>query len=249
MVKVKFHRTIPDGSEIKTCTIKREGSKWFVVFVCDIPDAIKPKKVVSAAIGIDLGLTTFAVLSNGAEIHNPKYLKRSEEKLKQIHSKYSKGKSKKVKRQLSNLHHKIANQRKDFQHKLSYSLAHGFDLIAYEDLKVKKMIEDSKYNLQKHIHDASWGTFIQLLTYKAENAGTTIIAVNPKGTTQKCSYCNSLVPKTLYERSHKCPTCGFEASRDCNAALNIHKLGISLIGNSVCNTFVHPFLSSEAPML
>lgn len=238
-VKIKLHRQIPDNAKIKTCTIKREGKKWYVVFSCEIPNSIPKKKVISNAIGIDLGLTDFAVLSNGEEITNPKYLKQSEEKLKSIQSKYSKGKSKKVKRQLSNLHHKIANQRKDFQHKLSCKLVDAFDFIAYEDLKVKQMIEDNKYNLQKHISDASWGRFIFMLTYKAENAGKYCVAVNPKGTTQKCSCCGAIVPKTLHERSHKCLTCGFETTRDHNAALNIHKSGIGLVGNH--------FLSSEAP--
>lgn len=247
LIKVKFHRNIPDGSEIKTCTIKREGKKWYVIFVCQIPSTIVQKKVVSSAIGIDLGLTDFAVFSNGEEIANPKYLKQSEEKLKEIQSKYSKGKSKKIKRQLGNLHHKIANQRKDFQHKLSHKLVNTFDLIAYEDLKVKQMIEDNKYNLQKHIFDAAWKQFISMLIYKAEDAGKYCIAVNPKGTTQRCSCCNSVVAKTLYERSHKCPTCGFVASRDYNAALNIHKSGIGLVDKSVCSSFVHPYLFSEAP--
>lgn len=240
-VKIKLHRQIPIDAQIKTCSIKREGNQWYVIFSCQFSNQIAEKKVITNAIGIDLGLTDFAVLSNGEEISNPKYLKQSEEKLKTIHGKYSKGKSKKVKRQLSNLHHKITNQRKDFQHKLSHNLVNTFDLIAYEDLKIKSMIEDNKYNLQKHISDASWGKFIFMLTYKAENAGKYCVAVNPKGTTQKCSCCGSIVSKTLYERSHKCPTCGFETTRDHNAALNIHKSGIGLVDNhNLC-------LSSEAP--
>ena len=247
LVKIKFHRQIPAEAQIKTCSIKREGKQWHIVFSCKFANPTPKKKIVANVIGIDLGLTNFAVLSNGEEIANPKYLKRSEIKLKEIQSKYFKGKSKKVRRKLGNLHRKIANQRKDFQHKLSRKLVDTFDLIAYEDLKVKQMIEDNKYNLQKHISDASWGTFISMLKYKAENAGTFCVAVSPKGTTQKCSNCSEIVAKTLSERSHKCPSCGFEATRDVNAALNIHKLGINLVGKSVCPAMVHPFLSSEAP--
>lgn len=205
LVKVKFHRAIPVGSKIKTCTVKREGTKWFVIFACDVPVIHKEKVAVKNAIGIDLGLTDFAVLSNGTKIKNPKYLKQSEAKLKELQSKYSKGKSKLVRRKLTNLHRKVANQRKDFQHKLSHSLVNTFDLIAYEDLKVKQ-------------------------------------------TTQRCSGCDSIVPKSLYERSHKCPHCGYESTRDCNAALNIEKLGISLVDESVCIPFVHPYLLSEAPL-
>ncbi len=233
LIKCKFHRQIPKEYRLKTCTIKREGKKWFVVFVAETPQICIEKKVVSNPIGIDLGLTNFAVLSNGEEIINPKYLRESETKLKEIQSKYSKGKSKKVKRKLSALHHKIHNQRKDFQHKLSHKLVNTFDLIAYEDLKIKKMIEDNKFNLQKHITDASWGTFISMLKYKAEDAGIYCIAVNPKNTTKQCSNCGSLVTKSLYERSHKCITCGFETTRDHNAAINIHKLGINLVNESL----------------
>lgn len=228
-VKVKFHRQIPADAQIKTCTIKREGRQWYVIFACVLPDVGIQKQIVSSAIGIDLGIKNFAVLSNGAEISNPKYLKHSEEKIKALQSKYCKGKSRKIKKQLGNLHRKIARQRSDFQHKLSYSLVHGFDLIAYEDLKIKSMIKDNKYNLQKHIYDACWGKFIDMLVYKAANAGKYCIAVNPKGTTQRCSNCDTVVPKTLDVRLHKCTVCGFEADRDYNAALNIHKLGINLV--------------------
>ncbi len=233
LIKIKIHRPIPTDAIIKTCAIRREGRHWYCCLSCEVLQATPKEKAVSNIVGIDLGLTDFAVLSNGEEIKNPKYLKQSETKLKTIQSKYSKGKSKKVKRQLGNIHRKITNQRKDFQHKLSHKLVNTFDLIAYEDLKIKQMIEDNKYNLQKHISDASWGSFIGMIRYKAEEAGTWCIAVNPKGTTQRCSSCDTIVPKTLYERSHKCTTCGFEASRDYNAALNIHKLGTNLVNRAL----------------
>lgn len=242
-IKIRLHRNIPDGENIKTCTIKKEGDHWYCIFAVEMLVLRREKIAIKNAIGIDLGLTNFAVLSNGVEIENPKYLRRSEEKLKAIQSRYSKGKSKFIKRQLRSLHRKVANQRRDFQHKLSHQLVNTFDLVAYEDLKIKQMIEDNKYNLQKHISDASWGSFISMLKYKAENAGTYCIAVNPKGTTQRCSGCDSIVPKSLAERSHRCSICGFESSRDHNAALNIHKLGISLVDNHI-----HLCLSSEASL-
>ncbi len=231
LVKIKLHRQIPIDAQIKTCTIKLEGNQWYVIFSCKLSNSVLEKKVITNIVGIDLGLTNFAVLSNGEEITNPKYLKQSETELKELQSKYSKNKSNKVKKQLGNLHRKITRQRKDFQHKLSHKLVNTFDLIVYEDLKIKQMIENNKYNLQKHISDASWGTFISMLKYKAEDAGAYCVAVNPKGTTQKCSNCGTLVPKTLNERSHNCPTCGFETTRDHNAALNIYKLGINLVNN------------------
>jgi putative transposase len=229
LIKIKLHRQIPADCAIKTCTIKREGEHWYCILAVTTPVIQKEKVTVTNAVGIDLGLTDFAVLSTGEQIHNPKYLKQSEAKLKEIQSHYSKGKSKTVKRKLVNLHHKIANQRKDFHHKLSHNLVNTFDLIAYEDLKVKNMIENNEYNLQKYISDAAWGKFIFMLKYKAEDAGIYCIGINPRGTTQRCSRCDAIVPKTLFERTHKCTNCGFETSRDYNAALNIHKLGISLV--------------------
>jgi len=240
LIKTKFHRSIPVDNKIKTCTIKKEGSLWHIIFVCETPKIIKQEASSCNAIGIDLGLTDFAVLSNGEKISNPKYLKKSEIKLKKIQREYSKKRNKKNKHKLQNIHKKIANQRKDFQHKLSRKLVNSFNFIIYEDLTIKKMIENNKYNLQKHIHDASWRTFILMLKYKAENAGTYTIAINPKGTTQQCSSCNSVTTKSLNVRLHNCTYCGFVANRDYNAALNIHKLGI--------NFFDNYFLSSKASM-
>lgn len=220
-VKIKFHREIPDDAKIKTCTIKREGKKWFCILSCELPDVKVVKKSVSNPIGIDLGLTDFVFLSDGSKIKNPKYLSKSEEKLKEVQSQYSTNKTKSLRRKLSGLHRKISNQRNDFLHKTSKTLVNNYDLIAYEDLKIKKMIEDNNFDLQKSIHDASWGKFIAMIKYKAEDAGTYAIAVNPKGTSQKCSGCGTLVKKDLYERTHSCPVCDLSIHRDFNSALNI----------------------------
>lgn len=220
-VKIKFHREIPLSAKIKTCTIKREGRSWFCILSLELPDIKIEKRSVSNPIGIDLGLTDFAYLSDGTHIKNPKHLKKSESDLKEIQSAYSKNKTRQLRKKLSNLHRKVANQRNDFQHKLSKKLVNTYDLIAYEDLKIKKMIVDNEFNLQKHIHDASWGSFISMLKYKAEDAGTYAIAVNPRGTSQKCSKCGTVVPKDLYERTHSCTVCGLSVHRDLNSALNI----------------------------
>jgi putative transposase len=228
-VKIKFHRQIPEAAVIKTCTIKREGSNhWYCVLSCDIPIKVIEKKSVSSPIGIDLGLTDFVFLSDGTKIKNPKHLRKSEERLKEIQSEYSLSKTKSNKRMLIGLHRKITNQRNDFLHKTSRQLVNTYDLIAYEDLKIKKMIisavnddDPRKQRLPKHIHDASWGKFIAMIKYKAEEAGTYAIAVNPKNTSQKCSGCGTLIPKDLYERTHSCHICGLSVHRDYNSALNI----------------------------
>jgi putative transposase len=224
LVRIKQHRAIPDGSEIKTCTITRCGNQWYCSITVEY-QIVVPKKVVNTAVGIDLGLNSFAVLSDGVVINNPRYYRKAQEELKEIQSKYSKHKSKAIKRKLSALHRKVANRRKDFLHKESRNLINQYDLIAHEDLNIKGLAQTS---LSKSVHDAGWGMFINMLTYKAEEAGTYAVAVNPYRTSQICSNCGTIVKKTLAQRQHDCPNCGLNIDRDLNAAHNILKLGTSL---------------------
>jgi putative transposase len=186
---------------------------------------IAPKKVVSNAVGVDLGLNSFAVLSDGVVIDNPRYYRKSQDELKEVQSKYSLQKGKATKRKLSALHRKVSNQRKDFLHKESRRMIDTYDLIAHEDLNIKGL---AQLSLSKSVHDAGWGMFIAMLTYKAEEAGTHVVAVNPYRTSQTCSNCGAIVKKTLADRQHDCPQCGLSMDRDLNAAHNILKLGTSL---------------------
>ena len=174
------------------------------------------------AVGIDLGLESFAVLSDGSKIENPRYLRRSEEELKEIQSEYSKHKGKTIKIRLSALHRKISNQRSDFLHKASRILVDKYGLIVYEDLNITAMTQG---RFAKSIHDAGWGKFIDMIKYKAESAGIHTIAVNPKHTSQICSGCSTLVKKEIYQRRHDCPVCGLPIHRDLNASYNILRLG------------------------
>jgi putative transposase len=220
-VRIVHHREIPDEASIKTCTLKREGRKWYAVLTFDIANVNTRKKSVSTAIGVDLGIENFAFLSNGTSIENPRHLKNSEDRLKKIQSEYSIKKTKKSKLVMIKLHRKVANQRNDFLHKTSRCLVNNFDLIAYEDLNIKNMLKDNKYNLEKHILDAGWGKFISMINYKAEEAGSYAIAINPKNTSQKCSRCGTFVKKELGTRWHDCPVCSLSIHRDYNSSLSI----------------------------
>jgi putative transposase len=222
-IKVKWHR--PIGGIIKTCTIKKSGKHWYIIFTSVITKVVK-KKPVSSAIGIDLGLESFATLSSGDHISNPRHLKKSEERLKELQSRYSRKESKTAKRELSNLHRKIKNQRNDFLHKASRTLVNQFDLVAYEDLDIKQMVEGK---FAKSIHDAGWGKFIEMIKYKAESAGSYAISVNPYHTSQTCSSCGALVKKEIHQRSHDCRVCGLSLHRDHNAAINILKSGTDAV--------------------
>lgn len=228
-VKIKLHRTLKGN--IKTLSIKREVDKWYACFSVEQDRAtLKPIETVT---GIDVGLSSFVVLSNGTQIDNPKWLRNSERSL----AKRQRALSRKVKGSyhrrkqrvlVAKAHNHIKNQRKDFQHKLSRQLVDKYDLIVYEDLNIRGMVRN--HHLSKSISDAGWAQFIGFVSYKAEEAGGIAIAVNPSGTSISCSQCGFPVPKSLAQRVHRCPNCGLEIDRDWNAARNIERLGMSLCG-------------------
>jgi putative transposase len=138
----------------------------------------------------------------------------------------------KTKQLLVKLHCKVKNQRHDFLHKLSTQLVEEYSVICCEKLKIKQMVEDSnKTNLNKSIGDSGWYTFKQMLTYKAEEAGTLVVEVDPAYTSQMCSSCGSIVKKELSEREHNCGVCGLQLPRDVNAAKNILRIGMDSLSS------------------
>lgn len=213
----------PITGKIKTCTIKKQVDGWFVVFTTEeVITRFVPK--TSQVIGIDLGLETFATLSNGEPIENPRYLRKAEEAIKIQQRKKDNKKHKSSNRRkaailLAKKHLKVANQRKDFFYKLSNDLIAKFDSIVVEDLNIKGMLKN--HHLAKSISDASWGTFISIFTHKAESAGRKVYKVDPTFTSQDCSECGNRVKKSLSQREHRCITCGLVLHRDHNAAINV----------------------------
>jgi len=221
-IKIKLHR--PVNGIIKTCTIKREADRWYACFSVECEHV---KKAVSGKfIGIDLGIKSFAVLSSGEAINNPKYFRKSEKALARKQrrlSKAGKGSSnrKKHRRTVSRLHRKIRNQRSDFLHKVSRKIVNTYGFVAVEDLNIKGIVRN--HCLAKSISDASWGRFLGFLEYKAEEAGIQFEKVAPHHTSINCSHCGNSVPKTLKDRIHFCIACGTTLDRDHNAAINILK--------------------------
>jgi len=227
-VPIVLHQ--PLSGKIRTLTINRtQSGKWFAIFSCESNvDASAASFSSSKRIGIDLGIENFATLSNGKTIQNPKFLIESEKKLKELQrrvSKKKKGSKNRAKAviRLARLHETIADQRNDFLHKLSRSLANEYGFIAVEDLQISRMLHKNNRSLSKYISDASWNRFIQMLSYKAESAGGRVVCVNPKGTTQECSSCGEIVKKSLTVRIHFCPHCKLNILRDHNSAINILK--------------------------
>jgi len=228
-VKIKLHR--PIEGKIKTVTLKREAGDWYAVFSCDeVPARAYPQ--ASAEVGIDMGLTSFATLSTGEKIKNPRWYRRTEKRIADAQRSLSRKKrgSKrrtKAKHLLSRLRAKEKNQRNDFQHKLAHRIVFENAVIVVEDLNPKEMSEKSSTGLAKSIQDAAWARFLSILGAKAEEAARRFVRVPPRGTSSTCSRCGALRQKALSERLYECP-CGLVLDRDANASLNILRLGRSL---------------------
>jgi len=229
-IRINMHR--PLEGEIKTCTLRRNPTgQWDVSFSCEIE--AKPLAPNAEAIGIDVGIQQFAVLSNGQEIANPRFSQKSQKALAKAQrnlAKAEKGTKQRWKRGkvVAKIHERIRNCRRDFCHKESRKIVNQYQYICIEDLNIKKMVEGTHF--AKSITDASWNQFRQFLTYKAAEAGRKLGLVNPAYTTQTCSQCKHREKKKLSERTHCCLQCGYKATRDHNAAQNILALGLDGLG-------------------
>ena len=183
-------------------------------------------------VGIDVGLESFATLSTGDKIANPRWYRKTECKLRHAQrdlarKKKRSGNYNNAKKRISRLHAKAANQRRDFQHKLANRIVSENRLISVEDLATKEMAEKGSAGMSKSILDAGWAQFLAILAYKAEEAGRRFVRVPPKGTSSTCFQRGAYRKKPLSEREHRC-SCGLVLDRDLHASLNILRLGRSL---------------------
>ena len=219
-IRVCLHRDV-EGT-IKTLSLKREADKWFVVLACELPEPAKVGNVLPA-VGLDVGLTHFATLSNGEKIANPRFLKEELPALRRAQRSVSRKKKrsnnrKKAKRRVARIHARVANCRREHQHKVSNDLISRYGKIAVESLNVQGMVKNDR--LSRAISDVAWSSFVAVLTHKVAKTGGEVVQVSPNNTSQLCSACGSKVPKTLAVRVHLC-SCGLVLDRDQNAALNI----------------------------
>ena len=230
-VKIKLHR--PIEGQVKTLTIRRDRlGNWYASFSCVVKP--KPLSPVDRVVGIDLGLTTFATFSDEEKIERQRWFKQDEKDLKRVQRKVSrlpKGSAarRKAVLALNHVHQRIAGRRLNFAHQQSRKLVDSYQIIVFEDLNIAQMssAEKGKKAISQGIADVAWGRFVQNTVAKAEEAGRTVVLVNPKNTTQACSGCGSIVPKTLSVRVHDCPHCGLKIDRDLNAAKNILARGLA----------------------
>jgi len=225
-VRIRLHR--PIAGKLKRVAIIRDIDQWFAALSVELEGKPALKKSENS-VGVDVGTANLATLSNGEIIPNPKFLQSSAEKIKNLQRQFSRKKigsenRAEAKLALAKTWRKVRRRRDDFAQKLSHKLATENNIVVFEDLKIQNMVKN--HNLASAILDSTWGKLRQLTAYKSERRGGQVILVNPSGTSQKCSRCGEVVPKSLSERVHQCLKCGLTLNRDINAAKNILKAGL-----------------------
>lgn len=225
-------RLLPEGTQ-KGLRILRKPSGWYAQIILDDGRRAPLKREVTSAIGIDVGLTVMATLSNGIKIENQRWLSKSARRLRALQRRVSRRRKGSNRRQkavwaLARQHERVADQRKYFCHQHSTALVREYDLIAVEKLNVAGM---SRSRFGKSILDASWAQFTSQLVVKAEDAGRQVVFVNARGTSQECPDCGAIKPKQLSERIHSCG-CGLTCDRDVASARVILARGLAATGSN-----------------
>jgi putative transposase len=249
-VKVQLHR--PVEGIVKTVQVKRRGRRWMLVLSCDdVPT--RPLPATGGQAGIDVGVVTYATLSDGTAVANPRWARQQAGRLEvaqQRLQRAKRGSNNRVARRetVAALHRKIANRRKDFRHKQARELAAGYDLLVVEDLKIANMLRRAKpkpdpdhpeqflangarakSGLNRSISDAGWGQFVSILRAKAEDAGRTWIEVDPRHTSDGCEKCGyAAAENRVSQAEFACQRCDHTAPADEHAARNILRAGLAL---------------------
>ncbi|MFF5206097.1 RNA-guided endonuclease InsQ/TnpB family protein [Streptosporangium sp. NPDC000396] len=244
--QVRVHRHRRVKGRVKTISVTREGSRWFVVLSCDeVPAEVLP--ATGAAVGIDMGVASLVTTSDGDPVDNPRHLAASADRLaaaQRALARKERGSTRRRKAvaRLAALHAKVRRQRLDGAHKAALALVGGYDVIVYEDLRIANMTRSAsgtleapgtnvaaKSGLNRSILDAGWGVFLRVLGYKAESAGRELIAVNPANTSRTCAQCGHCAAENRVSQAvFRCTACGHAAHADVNAARNILRAGLAL---------------------
>jgi putative transposase len=216
-VKLRLSRPIPEGAKIKSLVVKRSGQNWYACLAVEYSPVALPAN--ASAIGLDMGIENFAALSDGTFIPNPRIYEAAQAELRRAQRRVARRKKGSNRRRravelLRKVHERIANRRLDFLHKESTKLIQKYGTIVVENLNIKGMAAGM---LAKQVQDASWARFIQLLSYKAADAGRRLVEVDCAYTSQTCPECGVIKKKMLSEREHRCE-CGYTAHRDTAAA-------------------------------
>jgi putative transposase len=243
-VKVRLHR--PMRGTPKAITVKREGRRWWVtVRRTDVP--AKPLPPTGRQVGIDLGVRVLVATSDGQLLANPAHGQRCAKRLaatqRAVSSKQNGSKRRRrAGERVGAAYRYIRNCRTDALHQLSRRLVNDYDLIVHEDLYIENMVRRpqprpdgkgghqpngaaAKTGLNRSIHDVGWGRLLAMITYKAEEAGRCVIAVEPHNTSRTCAHCGHTAAGNRHNTEFRCQACGHEAHADTNAAINILRAG------------------------
>ncbi|SIS21957.1 putative transposase [Natronorubrum thiooxidans] len=215
-------------------SIKQEPTgEWFAVLGIETEDDSPPKpKKIEDCVGIDVGILKYTHDTDGTAVERPDIsderdrLEREQRKLSR--KEHGSANYRKQQRVVAKRHADLQRKRRDFLHKLSNHYAREYDLVAVEDLDAKGLMELPSNSRNRA--GAAWGTFLRMLEYKCKREGTHFVAVDPAGTTKECAACGVSSDKPLWVREHSCPSCGFIADRDWNAAYNILVRGLKQVG-------------------
>lgn len=233
-IKAKIHRKIDKDCIIKQAFVSKVADEYYIAINYENNKLLPKPKVIQNAVGLDMGLANLIVRSDGVVYKNHKFLQDKEKKLIKLQrqlSKKQKGSNNRAKAKLkvAKAHLKIKHARNDYLHKISDEITNLYDFIAVENLNIKGLIKNK--HLSKSIANASWGEFINLLTYKAENKGKTLMRIDKFfPSSQICSHCGTNTgKKPLHIRSFTCPYCKIKHDRDLNASINIRNYALGAI--------------------
>lgn len=254
-IRVHQHRSVQ--GRVKTISVKREGKRWFLVLVCDqVPAKLLPQ--TGAVVGIDMGIAHFLTTSDGEHVPNPRHGRNAVDRLTKAQRSLATFPRRKAKNRTSRhhravervarLHQKVRRQRLDYAHKTALALVRDHDVIVHEDLRISNMTKAparkpdldqpgvflpngsaAKASLNRSITDAGWGVFFAILANKAESAGRTVIAVNPRNTSRRCAECGHVSGESRpTQETFCCVSCGHASHADANAAVNVLRAGLAL---------------------
>ena len=235
-VKIRQHRQVSEGWNLKSVTVKKAPSgKYFVSILFEYESQVAEREIRDV-LGLDFSMPDLYVTSEGERCGYPKYFRQAEQRLARAQRKLSrmqKGSANyaKQKVKVAKIHEKIANQRKDFLHKRSYEIAEKYDAVSIEDLDMQGM--SKSLHLGKSVHDDGWGMFTRMLEYKLADRGGKLVKIDRwYPSSQMCSGCGHIVPevKDLRVRVWFCDWCLEYHDRDENAAANIREEGRRLLG-------------------
>lgn len=250
---VKVHQHRPVLGRVKTVSVKREGKRWYVVLSCDDVPA-EPLPATGAVVGIDMGIASYLTTSDGEHVENPRHGRAAAEGLaaaQQALARCKRGSNrrKKARERVAAAHRKVGRQRLDHAHKSALDLVRDYDFIAHEDLRIANMARApkpkpdpdapgtflpngaaAKAGLNRSISDAGWGLFLEILHAKAESAGRTVVAVDPRNTSRTCPRedCGHVAAENrTTQAKFQCVRCGYTQHADVVGAINVLRAGLA----------------------